>query len=596
MSFNFTEEFKLNGATGGVFTFYKKGFKLGVSSPSFRNVILSGVSPLALEKAISLNYVKLFGGTELLPETYLDTVTLSGGTEQRNLPVGYTQVEYLTLDGDQYLLTDYYPNSNTELDIKYYPSVSSRFMCIYGVQDSTSANRFYGLVSSTQFKLQMNYSNQGASFWGFNNDGTFTRGSSNGTFTSYREIVSLVIKKDLVSVTANSVGTINYDMTNDDTWGVNVNCTYPMMIGSRSTAGLEGNNFIGNLYPITIKENNVVLRNYIPCRRNSDSVLGMYDTVTGTFFTNAGTGTFTAGQNINDLEIYTDGTTETVTVTGKNLFDKNNTLGDGKIWSNGKGGQGTLSGYYGVNPISVIGGHTYTRSGEHGGANYFLLDDDTSLTVVDSSDTITVPDNALLWYFNNAVSTDRNTMMIVEGNTLPTTYEPYYNGGTATAENLLKLGTYTDEQEVLAGNVSRNIGVLVLDGTEEWNQTSTGKLFYNSVSGIPSGVSDTDTLKCSHFKQGARNAPLEGEISFRLNFNGFILNWDATATVEQFKQWLANQYNAGTPVIIVYPLATATTETVTAQPLSVQTGSNIVTITQASIDNLEMEVSYKQSV
>ena len=35
--------------------------------------------------------------------------------------------------------------------------------------------------------------------------------------------------------------------------------------------------------------------NGIPARRNSDGVVGMWDTVTQTFFTNAGTGTFTAG-------------------------------------------------------------------------------------------------------------------------------------------------------------------------------------------------------------------------------------------------------------------------------------------------------------
>ena len=40
---------------------------------------------------------------------------------------------------------------------------------------------------------------------------------------------------------------------------------------------------------------NELVRNMIPVRRNSDNVLGMYDTVTGTFFTNSGSGTFIAG-------------------------------------------------------------------------------------------------------------------------------------------------------------------------------------------------------------------------------------------------------------------------------------------------------------
>ena len=64
----------------------------------------------------------------------------------------------------------------------------------------------------------------------------------------------------------------------------------------------------------------------------------------------------------------------------------------------------------------------------------------------------------------------------------------------------------------------------------------------------------------------------------------------------KFKKWLSDQFNAGNPVIVVYPLATATTETVTAQPLTIQAGTNIVEITQASIDGLELEAKYKAGV
>jgi hypothetical protein len=47
---------------------------------------------------------------------------------------------------------------------------------------------------------------------------------------------------------------------------------------------------------------------------------------------------------------------------------------------------------------------------------------------------------------------------------------------------------------------------------------------------------------------------------------------------------------------VVYPLATPTTETVTGQTLHIQAGTNIVEITQASIDNLGLEVSYKGTI
>lgn len=41
-----------------------------------------------------------------------------------------------------------------------------------------------------------------------------------------------------------------------------------------------------------------LVADFIPCYRKSDSVIGLYDLVTGTFFTNAGSGTFTKGNDI----------------------------------------------------------------------------------------------------------------------------------------------------------------------------------------------------------------------------------------------------------------------------------------------------------
>lgn len=47
--------------------------------------------------------------------------------------------------------------------------------------------------------------------------------------------------------------------------------------------------------------NGETLRNFIPCYRKSDNEIGLYDTVSKSFFTNSGTGTFLKGNNINSL-------------------------------------------------------------------------------------------------------------------------------------------------------------------------------------------------------------------------------------------------------------------------------------------------------
>ena len=68
------------------------------------------------------------------------------------------------------------------------------------------------------------------------------------------------------------------------------------------------------------------------------------------------------------------------------------------------------------------------------------------------------------------------------------------------------------------------------------------------------------------------------------------------SSVTVFKQWLADQYAAGTPVIVIYPLATPTTESVTGQTLQVTDGDNVLEITQASMSGLELEAQYQASV
>ena len=64
-------------------------------------------------------------------------------------------------------------------------------------------------------------------------------------------------------------------------------------------------------------------------------------------------------------------------------------------------------------------------------------------------------------------------------------------------------------------------------------------------------------------------------------------------TLTTWQNWLAAQYAAGTPVIIIFPKKTATTETVTGQSLTTKKGSNTIQITQSAISGLSLEASYK---
>lgn len=310
--------------------------------------------------------------------------------------------------------------------------------------------------------------------------------------------------------------------------------------------------------------------------------------------------------------IYADGTVETVDVHGKNLADSS--FMDNSSYEN-------LT-IYGVSTdyakiLPVQNGQTYTLSATiaASGSYYYYMkkitpDGNSQIiqmwfgsTDANKQYTFTASDNATYLVFF-AASTSVNRMILTNyqlelGNTA-TEYEPYFNGGTATVEMLLSVGDYKDQQEVLTGAVTRNVGIKVLDGSESWLRGASS--FYIDDIITDSFTSNTFNIYCSHYL----GAPGDAQASELVNANRIRLVYSESyrrlnvfaimndyPTVEDFQQFLADQYAAGTPVIVVYPLAEPTTETVAGQHLTTQAGTNIVEITQASIDNLALEVSYK---
>ena len=260
-----------------------------------------------------------------------------------------------------------------------------------------------------------------------------------------------------------------------------------------------------------------------------------------------------------------------------NLFDNSQALDDGSIWAP-SGAIQPLAGYYGVNPIPVVGGKTYTRSGEHGTAHYFKLSDNTWTQTSDGSATITVPDNAVLWLFNNKTSTDRATFRVCEGNDLNTIlYDGTQStitdadGNVATIESLLAAGTYADTQEVIAGAITRNVGVKVFDGTETFTPSASGAMI-TVISDVATGAENVPLN--THFALETSPTSIAigcqrfGASGTKIYSTNYYMKPEVGTTVDDFKAFLAEQYAKGNPVIVVYPLATATTASVSGQLLT----------------------------
>jgi hypothetical protein len=314
-----------------------------------------------------------------------------------------------------------------------------------------------------------------------------------------------------------------------------------------------------------------------------------------------------------NLGIYTDGTTETVEITGKNLVSSleigkfirvGNASTESPLGSAVSASSLSCTGYIKVSPSTTYTSTIpRTANSSSAGLCYYgsntvesaisgvSLNDQAGLTY-----TFTTPSNCnyvrFSWY-----NQDGNNAQLELGSTA-TTYEPYFDGGTATAENLFKIGDYKDEQEVLTGGVARNVGIMVLDGTEGWKQYSANNKIYTFADNTMSHPQNAQCL-CSHFVTSSGIPAFENINKLFLHPTAarvYICFPSIVGDVDAFKQWLATQYNAGTPVIVVYPLDTAITESVTAQPMNIQAGTNIVQITQASMDDLELEVKYKAGV
>jgi hypothetical protein len=190
-----------------------------------------------------------------------------------------------------------------------------------------------------------------------------------------------------------------------------------------------------------------------------------------------------------------------------------------------------------------------------------------------------------------------DNLQIEEWNTA-TTYEPYFNGGTATCEDLLWVWTYKDEQEILSGNVVVKCGVIVFDGVNTWAKVTAvnaneGK-YYAVCGGQTNAVATTTNLLSTHFKAGAFSSGYDIVYTVATNLV-FVSSDQSLTTVNSYNQWLADQLSAWTPVIVVYPLATPKTLSVAWQSLSIPAWDSRIEIVEWSILNLPLYAKYKST-
>jgi len=557
--------------------------------------IVSGVSPLSLPDAVadSLQYVKAYGKTE-----------------QRNLPDGYIERQFIYMLDGSYLLTDLVPTYDCKIEMDFattsFPGSGSSFA---GARSGGPGDGF---------SVGRNASNY-VQFDGFDGNRYTSSTGQFATNTRYKYVWN------------NQVATLYQGTTTVDTktFTGTGTTTHPLAINGLDTQGSVVGNVAG-IYLYSFKMWNgqgELVANYVPAiQKGTVPVVGFYDTVSGTFKT-ATAGTFAAGgeavptpdtpmdivcnngvlkwDNVNQ-EIYTDGTVETLNIHGKNILDPLS-IEQGSI-SGSTGEESSANNRCRTDYIKIKSGEIVCLTAKDDTppvySRVFVYDSNKGFVSNPSGTAVTstgrsgykytaTADGYVRFIFLQSANFTPSDIVEpqAEYTSTPTAYEAYYNGGTATAEMLLKVGDYQDVQEILAGDVTRNVGVKVLDGTEDWQNISgyynISKTDIGSDSTVmPSGSID---IICTHYET-ISGVPDRTSV----NIGGSYVNFrdDNISTLAAWQQYLADQYAAGTPVIVVYPLATETTESVAGQTLQVQAGDNTLEITQASMTGLELEAKY----
>ena len=369
---------------------------------------------------------------------------------------------------------------------------------------------------------------------------------------------------------------------------------------SASSAKLKGNLY-GNIEVVGRAK-------FVPCERVSDNALGYYDTIGEAFYEQASgfSGAVSLGYDGSHYFLAVNGTPEVLSVKHIEQTDIYTTVD----------GRGTY-----VTPITDVSTRIYKRLPLGAGrytitvpaAYDFIVQyrkpADNSITPQDygnygswtnGSETVTF-DKADTYGYGISLRLHSSPTSTIDTTDFAGEIKiKHWTGQTASVVNLLGVGDYKDEQNIVSGGVTHKVGVKVFDGTENWTRTANGSgvtVFSVDVNAHSIQGWSKITSLCTNFEcyvgdtsptYIAANAG-----KFWLNTVGqyFRFVTDGTMDLVQFKAYLAAQYANGTPVIVVYPLAEPTTEQVTAQHLTARDTATITAQTN-NISDITLEVQY----
>ena len=215
--------------------------------------------------------------------------------DKEGLPQEYTRLEYLEGTGTQWINTEFLVNATNLPKLKYKLEAVAT--------NNGVGNRWWacGLGGATGLGFHVGLGNGKTSPLPF----TYARGISdavtdiNGALgVRYKWELDMANQTYKVWSATTMEPIVDTTFTRQTPTQQQNMALYRWLRYSGSTTTPDGYIFGMKIYDVELYENSTLVRKLIPAKRNSDSVLGMYDAVTRSFYTNAGTGTFIAGPEL----------------------------------------------------------------------------------------------------------------------------------------------------------------------------------------------------------------------------------------------------------------------------------------------------------
>lgn len=207
----------------------------------------------------------------------------------KKLPDEYQEVEYIENTGTQYLLTNLIFRKDLEN-----PKIEWKHMQIVNPINDNMLFGYTATGGAVYFEYYQGAVRGYAGIGGIRYTNAYYPSS-----LGLNEIATCSMDKEKLIL--NGIE-INPNGTYTDLTTVN-----PMSIFAWTKTDGTSGNYINKgvrIYYLRFLDGNNLMANFIPCYRKSDNEIGMYDTVSQTFYTNQGTGEFLKGEDVFSDTVY----------------------------------------------------------------------------------------------------------------------------------------------------------------------------------------------------------------------------------------------------------------------------------------------------